>query len=47
MSEAGGVSNSLKRVTVLTVSSPGVRFGQVVGAGIDLVDGEEPRAGST
>lgn len=29
------------------VSSPGVSFGQVVGASIDLVDGEESRAGSS
>lgn len=29
------------------VSSPGVGFGQVVGAGIDLVDGKEPGASST
>jgi len=27
--------------------SPGVGFGQVVGADIDLVEGEESRAGST
>lgn len=30
-----------------TVSSPGVGFGQVVGAGINLVDGKEPWASST
>lgn len=32
---------------LFSVCSPGVGFGQVVGAGIDLVDGKEPWAGST
>lgn len=47
ISNSGSVSNNLKHARVLTVSSPGVGFGQVVGTGINLVDGEEPWAGST
>lgn len=31
----------------MTVPSPGVGFGKVVGVGINLVDGEEPRASSS
>lgn len=32
---------------MVAVCSPGVGFGQVVGAGVDLVDGEKTWAGST
>lgn len=34
-------------ILMLTVFSPSVGFGQVVGAGINLVDGKEPWASST
>lgn len=40
------MSSNLKML-VLTVCSPGVGFGQVVGAGINLVDGKKPRSSST